>query len=208
MACLICGGTFKDIFGKPCPNCKQPVKMIPRSADVPVQYQGVQFDSSFIPINMQKVYGPYMDNLLHEIITNIGIFQKNILICSRPNSGKTVWAYSLYATLIEKGIPMPKICDLIEARNLLNTYDKSLIESANLLSTARCAVVKIPRDLQAWMFDTILYIVERRVQYNGFTIFLYGGTEYDMKNQDKFDKLKYMRGDGAYHTIEIKSFIS
>lgn len=206
--CLICGGTFTDANGNPCPNCKQTVKMVPRSTAVPIQYQGVKFDSSFVPMNMQKVYGSYMDNLMQEIITNIGIFQKNILICSRPNSGKTVWAYSLYATLTSKGIPMYPVCDLLEARSLLNSYDKAQQENVKLLSTARCAVIKVPRDLQAWMFDIILYIIERRVQYNGFTIFLFGGTETDIKNQDKFDKMKYLRGSGAYHSIEVKSFTS
>lgn len=206
--CLICGGTFTIEGGLPCPNCKRTVKMIPKFAAIPVQYQGVKFDSSFIPANMQKVFGPYMDKLMQEITVNIGIFQKNILICSRPNCGKTVWAYSLYATLNGNGTTTPPVMDIVEARNLLNSYDRNLAEDAKLLSTARCALIKLPKDMQFWMFDAMLYIMERRVMHNGFTIFLYSGTEHDIKSQDKFDKLRDMRGSGAFHTVEVKSFIS
>lgn len=206
--CLLCGGSFKMVNGQPCPNCKPDLKMVPKSMCIPIQYQGVKFDSSFIPMKMQKDYGTYMDKLMKEIVTNIGVFQKNILICSRPNSGKSVWAYSLCATLYDKGVECPPVMDIIEAKNLLNSYDKESAEKAKLLSMARCAVLKVPKDLQSWMFDVILYIIERRVQYNGFTIFLYGGTEYDIKEKDKYGKMQYLRGTGAYHTIEVKSFTS
>ena len=115
-----------------------------------------------------------------------------MLICSRPNSGKTVWAYNLYSILSSKGYEIPTLRDIVEVRDILNSYSNK--EEVNLISTARCAVIKIPRDLQPWMFDTISYLIERRVRNDGFTIFLFGGTEED---------LKYI---GAYNTIKIESF--
>ena len=103
------------------------------------------------------------------------------------------------------GINMPLLRDLAEVRNILNAYDAD-VQEAQLFSTARCAIVRVPRDIQAWMFDCMSFIVERRVRSSGFTIFLYGGEESDLKNQDRFGKLKYLKGSGAYNTIQIKSF--
>lgn len=207
--CLICGGTGQDSFFKPCPNCsKDIIKMLPRVASVPVQYQGVRFDKSFLPQNMQGNYGTFMEELLMEITTNIGVFQKNIMICARPNCGKTIWAYTLYSILSSKGVQIPKLLDIIEVRNLLNSYSKEHIEEATLLSNARCAIIKFPRDIQANMFDTLSTIVERRVRSNGFTIFLYSGDMDDLKAQDRFEKLRYIKGSGAYNSVLIKTFFN
>ena len=207
--CLICGGTGTDAFFKPCPICsKDTVKMLPRIATVPIQYQGVSFDKSFLPQNMQGNYGTFMEELLMEISTNPGVFQKNMMICARPNCGKTIWAYTLLSVLGSKGIQAPRLMDITEARNIMNSYSKDVLEEATLLSKARCAIIKFPRDIQAWMFDTLSYIVERRVRSNGFTIFLYSGSEEDLKNQDKFDKMKYIKGSGAYNTVFIRTFFS
>lgn len=203
----MCGGTGKILpDGKPCPICsKEKLDNPPVVFGVPAQYQGIKFDKSFLPEKMQKYYGQYMEDLMEEIVTNISTFQKNILICSRPNSGKTVWSYNLYSQLTGMGINMPLLRDLAEVRNILNAYDAD-VQEAQLFSTARCAIVRVPRDIQAWMFDCMSFIVERRVRSSGFTIFLYGGEESDLKNQDRFGKLKYLKGSGAYNTIQIKSF--
>lgn len=203
--CIKCGGTYKLANGDPCPDCApDALKVVPIAYGVPVQYQGIAFDKSFLPEKEQKVYGTYMEELLLTILNDLAFYQKNLLICSRPNSGKTVWSYNLYAEITSKGFPMPPIKDLVEVRNIMNSYTDK--EMTQLFTTARCAVIRVPRDLQSWMFDTIAYIIERRVRNDGFTIFLFGGTEDDLKFVDKFDKLRYLRGNGAYNTIQIKSF--
>ena len=98
--CLICGGTLVTVDGKPCPECCKNGAMVPPVVKgIPAQYQGVKFDKSFLPAEMQGKYGEYMEELLLTIINDIAFYQKNIIICSRPNSGKTIWAYNLIAEL-------------------------------------------------------------------------------------------------------------
>lgn len=203
--CLLCGGTGSLVNGEPCPECSEKLdSLVPIAHGVPVQYQGVKFDKSFLPENEQKTYGVFMEELLETIIHDYAYYQKNLLICSRPNSGKTVWAYNLYSILSSKGYEIPPLRDITEIRNILNSYSDK--DEARLLSEARCAIVKIPRDIQPWMFDTMSYLVERRVRSNGFTIFLFGGSIEDLKLLDRFDKLRYLRGTGAYNTIKVESF--
>lgn len=205
ISCLICGGTLKTALGEPCPECtKKEGLQAPVVAGIPLQYQGVNFDKSFLPQELQKDYGTFMEDLLITIVNDIAFYQKNLIICSRPNSGKTVWAYTLYARLIAKGFETPPLMDIVEARDALNTWDNK--EKGILLSSARCAVIKIPRDMQFWMFDTMSYILERRVRSNGFTIFLFGGSLDDLNAIDRKSTLSVMRGTGAYNTVKIHSY--
>lgn len=204
-SCLKCSGTGIMANGEPCPDCaKENIKMIPVAYGVPAQYQGIKFDKSFLPEKEQKTYGTYMEELMETIVNDFAFYQKNHLICSRLNSGKTVWAYNLYSILTSKGYDIPPLKDIVEVRNILNSYtDKEL---AQLYSTARCALIRIPKDVQSWMFDTMSYIIERRVRSNGFTVFMYAGLESDLKLADRYERLKYLKGSGAYNTVYVKSF--
>lgn len=203
--CIQCGGTGTLVNGEPCPTCaKNIARIVPKAYGIPVQYQGVKFDKSFLPEKEQKEYGCFMEGLMQTILNDIPFYQKNMIICSRPNSGKTVWSYDLYANVVAMGFEMPPVKDIVEIKNILNGYTDK--QEAQLFSTARCAVIRIPRDVQFWMLDTISYIVERRVRSDGFTIFMFAGTEEELKYADKNDKLKYIRGTGAYNTVQIVSF--
>lgn len=204
ISCIRCGGTGKMINGQPCPECSKELnKEVPMAFGVPLQYQGVKFNKTFLPEKLQKPYGEFMENLMEEIIMNMNIYQKNILICSKPNSGKTIWAYNIYAHAISKGVNIAPIRDILEVRNILTSYNSS---EADLFSNARCAIIKIPRDIQPWIFDTITTIIERRVRNNGFTIFLYGGKEDDLRLNDKYGRLSDMRGTGSFNSLKIHSF--
>ena len=203
--CLKCGGTGRLVNGTPCPDCSGTIiKSIPVVQGIPVQYQGVNFDKKFLPEKEQKTYGTFMEELLINIVNDFAFYQKNLLICSRPNSGKTVWAYSLISLLSAKGYTIPNLRDITEVRNILNSYDNK--EEAALWSTARCAIIKLPRDMQPWMFDVMSYVIERRVRSDGFTIFLFGGTKDDLQFIDKYGRLQHLTGTGAYNTIKIESF--
>lgn len=204
-SCLKCGGDGKMANGSLCPECsKLIVKKTPIVQGIPVQYQGVKFDKKFLPEKEQKEYGTFMEDLLTTIVNDLSFYQKNLCICSRANSGKTVWAYSLIALLSAKGYTIPNLRDITEVRNILNSYDNK--EEAALWSSARCAIIKLPRDMQPWMFDVMSYVVERRVRSDGFTIFLYGGTLDDLKFIDKYNRLPNMLGTGSYNTIKVESF--
>lgn len=203
--CIVCGGTGVTVSGEPCPNCsKMEESYVPVVAGIPVQYQGVSFDKSFLPSAMSATYGEFLEELLCTIVRDASFYQKNLLICSRPNSGKTIWAYNLYANLIQKGYKTPPLMDVLEARDALSSYDNK--ETGLLLSSARCAIIKIPRDVPYWLFDSIYSITERRVRNGGFTIFLYGGTIEELVAADKNHTLSHIRGSGAYNTIKVESF--
>lgn len=204
-SCLKCAGDGKMIDGTLCPECSGALlKKIPIVQGVPVQYQGVSFDKKFLPEKEQKYYGAFMEELLLTIVNDYAFYQKNLIICSRPNSGKTIWAYSLMAALSSKGYHIPNLKDITEVRNILNSYEDK--EEAVIWSTARCAIIKLPRDLQPWMFDTMSSIIERRVRSDGFTIFLFGGTKEDLQYIDKYNRLPNLLGTGAYNTIKLESF--
>lgn len=202
--CIICGGTGFTVDGKPCPNCSKSFAKKIYLPDIPMQYQGQTFDRSLLPYDMKDNYGEYLENLLQSIANDIAFFQKNILICSRPNSGKTVWAYNVYSCVRGAGYQMPPIKDLLEVRDTIYSYDK--LELANLYTTARACIIRLPKDMQSWMFDIIQTLIERRVAAGGFTIFLFGGSLYDLKQADKYGKLKSMTGTGAFHSIEVRDF--
>lgn len=206
--CLLCGGTFTSNF-KPCPICcgddKKKLRL-PKYDEVPIQYQDVTFDKELLPDGLQGKYGEFMENLMKEIVNNASSFQRNTLICCRPNSGKTVWAYDLYTHLKYGGLEVPPIKDILEVRDIFNLVDKD-VDMLKMFVRSRIAIVKLPRKMTADLFDYISMIVERRVRSNGCTIFLYGGTKSDLKNQDTFDKLKYITGNGSFNTVKVESFI-
>lgn len=207
--CLKCAGTGVLVNGEPCPDCSKELckasqKKVLQSS-VPSQYQGVIFDKEFLPIADRKGYGVFMEELLANITSNFAFYQKNILICSKPNSGKTIWAYNLITMLADKGYSIPDIQDLVQIREILN-YNKSSIEQADNISKSRCLIVKIPADVTFWMIDIIGYLLERRVPNNGFTIFLFNGNYSQLEQADKNNRLKYLRGTGAWHTIRVEDF--
>lgn len=207
--CLKCGGDGTMANGLPCPDCKDEIikKAMTRRniANVPTQYQGVSFDKSFLPFDEQAKYGAFMEDLLKTIYADCGLYQKNYLICSRPNSGKTVWGYTLITLLADKGFYLPPIMDLVAVRDILN-YSNRDAELTKEVQVSRGLVVRVPADAQFWMLDIILYILERRVARNGFTIFLYNGKYEQLKQCDKYGKLPYIIGSGAWHTVKLEDF--
>ncbi len=208
-SCLECHGSGIRADGSPCPVCSKLVQSEAvrsfHNATIPMQYQGVAFDRMFLPVSLQKPYGVYMEDLLSTIVNDYDIYQKNLLICSRPNSGKTVWAYNLIMLLSDKGYNIPTVLDLLTVREHLNyrTDDRDLQRAVEY---SRCLVVRIPADVQFWMFSIIHTILERRVAHNGFTVFLYSGNYTNLEYADRDGILKSLLGSGAFHTIKLEDF--
>lgn len=208
--CLLCGGTGITYDGDPCPNCsgellKKAMRTSHRGILIPMQYQGVEFDKSLLPEAMQSGYGSFMEDLLRNIYTDYSLYQKNILICSRPNSGKTIWSYSLINILYDKGFSMPDIQDLLTVREILN-YKTGDAQMYDEIVNSRGLIVRLPSDMQFWMFDVIQTIIERRVSKNGFTIFLYNAGLERLKQADKNNTLANIVGTGSFHTIKVEDF--
>ena len=204
--CMLCGGSGKLLGGlTPCPKCSQKEERINLVFnEIPIQYQGVYFDKDFLPDGYAEGYGVYMEELLENIVNNFSMYQGNKLICCRPNCGKSVWAYTLYKELKSRSYNALPLKDIYEVRELLN--GRGDLELAKQVSETKIAVIKLPRSLEAWMFDYMSTLVNRRVRSNGATIFLYDGQYSDIENQDVFDKMKYIRGNGSFNTIEVKTF--
>ena len=179
---------------------------LPVCISIPVQYQGIKFSKALLREELSKDYGIFMEELLNEYEKGSKQYHKNYIICAPPNSGKTVWAYTLYSILYGQGRTIPEIMDLMEARNMLLNYyyeDKKALE---LLSTAPVAIIKLPWDLPNRFVETMSSIIDRRVRTNSSTIFLYNGDKAELFARDTFGKLQSLIGDGCFNSVCIKSW--
>lgn len=207
--CIKCSGTGTKSDGTVC-DCKAGENRVNKMRskfypNIPQQYQNVDFDKVFLPDSISKDYGAYMESLLKDIALNSNLFQKNILICNKPNTGKTIWAYSLISRLWDNGIDTPPVMDLLETRDIL--WGRSQEEgSIDKILRSRCLVVKIPADLQYWMIDNIVNLIDRRVANNGFTIFIFNGSWQNILDVDKKGLLSNIKGSGQWHTIKVEDF--
>lgn len=205
--CLKCGGTGITVDGTPC-DCRTAGKVeLPIVLEVPSIYQNIEFSASLVPMNMSKQYGIDLESIV-DVVKSRGSYPSNLLICSPPNTGKTVFAYTIYKYQYVKGLPMPELIDLIEARDLLysNSYDDNITAMKSKLISSPIAIIKIPRDLPNKFADTMSSIIERRVRKNGNTIFLFGGSINDLYNQDRFNVLKSIIRDGSYNSLKVMSY--
>lgn len=204
--CLKCSGDGKLANGMPCPDCQK--VSLARVANIykanaPRQYQGIVFNKDFVSPTAGKNYPVFLETLMNEIVNLGTAYCTNHLICSRIGMSKTIWAYTLLSTLDDKAISNNGIVNLVECKEILNSWDKSNIEK---ITKVKCLIVKLPRDLNSYSFDTIQGIIETRVINDGFTIFLFSGSEQDLEYTDKLKKLKYLKGNGSFSTIKIHSF--
>lgn len=203
--CIKCCGTGVMANGNPCDCGARDNFKLPIILSIPSQYQGVKFDRTFLPNYLQDGYGSWMESLIHNLTTKTG-YHKNLLICAPPNSGKTIFAYTVYSILSSQGERIPKLIDLMEARDLLLSYYNVDIEEQSLLCTTKVAIIKVPMDLPNKFAETMSTIIERRVRNNGTTVFLYNGTKEDIIAQDRFGKFELLVGDGSYNSVQVTSW--
>ena len=190
MGCLKCGDTGMMANGDTCSCGIQQRIILPDSLKIPVQYQNVRFSKLLVREELRDSYGNYMESLLQECTENLFTFHKNIIICAPPNSGKTVWAYTVCGILYAKNVKMPEILDIMQLWGVMTSYYRSPAELVESVSNARLAVFKIPLDLPSKFIETISTVIERRVRNNSSTIFMYSGRWEDLVAQDTFGKLK------------------
>lgn len=204
MACLKCGDTGIMLDGNPC-DCGAGQEIeLPTILEMPEQYQQSMFDRSFLPKWLHPAYGLALQEIVSSVKTTLD-YKLNVLICAPPNSGKTTFAFTIFRILYNAGIPMPNIYDLNEIRKMFaDTYNRS--EEYDLFIGAKLAVVKIPMDVPSKFVETMMSIIDIRSRHSGHTIFLFDGSKFDLSNQDKYEKLQYLEGDGNYHTVKIHSY--
>ena len=207
-SCIKCAGSGKMGNGEICDCGAQLQKEVylPKCLNIPIQYQSVKYSKRFLRESQQNTLGVFMEALLTEITNNLHTFNKNYIICAPPNSGKTVWAYNIYSTLFSKGINVPEIMDLMQVREIMLNYYSEYADKQQLINESKIMIVKLPMDLPNKFPETISTIIDRRVRNSCSTIFLFNGSKNDLLNQDRFNKLEYMLGDGAFNSICIESF--
>lgn len=206
MACIKCGGTGILANGERCDCGVTTEFFLPVCMDVPAQYQNLQFDVRLIPQEMPSDYGRYMSELMKECCGNVMRLCKNILICSPPNTGKTVFAYTVLNSIYRSGVEVFSLRDILEVREILMNPYRGKQDEAGLLTRTPIAFIKIPLDLPSKLAATMSTVVERRVRHGNSTIFLYGGSKEDIFAQDTFGNLQALLGDGSYNTILVKSW--
>ena len=204
--CIKCGDTGFLCSGERCDCTAGTTIEVPVCLGIPMQYQNVQFSRILLRNELPTDYGIFMDRLLKEFTSDPYGLHKNYIICAPPNSGKTVWSYTLYSLLFSQGCEIPEIMDLMQARDVLLNYYSDNKEALEKLSSAPVAVIRLPWDLPPKFPETISTIVERRVRAGCSTIFLYNGTNVELYAKDTFGKLKSLAGDGSFNSVCIKSW--
>lgn len=206
VGCLKCGDTGVCINGEVC-DCGIQVSFIqPSFIQVPAQYQNNPFDARLLPQWMPSEYGVFMTKLVRDCMMSNQYLHQNILVCSPPNSGKTVMAYSVLGGLYAQGQKVFGLMDIMEVRGLLMEPYHVDREGLSLFGDAPVIFIKIPLDLPAKLAATISMVVERRVRRGGSSVFLYSGAKEDLVAQDTFGSLQALFGDGAYNSILVKSW--
>lgn len=202
--CLKCGGTGIDVLGNICDCTKEKEISIPYVANIPAVYQSCEFSQQLVPMRLNRKYGIELEDIIN-FISKKGRYNSNLLICSPPNTGKTIFAYSILRHLYLKGVQVPDLLDLIEVKELImsTSYDEDVINKKNKIITSPILIVKIPLDIPIKFAETMSTILERRVRKNGNTIFLYGNTVQNLKNQDKYGVLNNIIKDGSYNSIRV-----
>lgn len=205
--CNKCNDDGIRVDGSPCDCGASDIVNLPVVYEVPTIYQNIEFSASLVPMKMPRMYGIELEDIIN-VVKKKGKINYNLLICSPPNTGKTVFAYTIFRHQYIKGLSIPDIMDLIEVKEILisNSFDESTKVNKDKIINSPIAIIKIPMDVPNKFAETMSTIIERRVRKNGCTIFLYGGTLNDLQNQDRFGVLKNIIRDGSYNSLKVLSY--
>lgn len=194
--CSKCGNTGILPGGKPC-TCKMDKEKymgMYSVMDVPIQYQSIEFDSIFLP-EVSSTYKLVMQDLYNDLL-DVNATPTNILICSPPQSGKHVLAYSVMQKLYATGSIVFPIKDALELRQMIQALDYGKEENANLF---KCPVlfVSIPPMLVPSVFETLTILMTRRTLLNLTTVFLYNGMFNQLEEADRSKTYTGYSSDGS-----------
>lgn len=209
--CPICGNTGIRIDGTPC-SCRVSHAVLYQNTEcltIPEQYRGVKFTPELLPPKMGTIYQLFMRNL-YDGFTTERIRFKNMLLCSPVATGKTTLAYTVLQQMFLKGYDVFTLYDVLEIKRMLWNNDMGRkqtadTESVDSLYTSPYLFVRIPSILGYEVFDSIAFIIDRRVRKGNSTIFIYNGSWDNLVRADGARVLSQMKGDGTYCTLEVHS---
>lgn len=214
--CLTCGGKHKLIDGSPCPDCSDEIDFDTIDIiglEVPDQYRGLKFDKDFLAGYMDAAYGEYLEELAQDIIST-RLTSKTIFISSPIGRGKSVFAYYCMQSLYRKDIPVFPYLDVLEIRRLMNEADNygktdfadELGVSVRSLYEVPYLFVRIPSEKSYNVYDSLITLIQRRVRRGKSTILLSQDTWDIFVENDKKTIVRSLKGDGSFHSIEVKDF--
>ena len=209
--CPKCGTTGVLIDGTPC-DCHLHLSDLYSGVeclDIPEAYRSLKFDGAYLPSKLPG-YRQFMENVYNQIVS-LRWKCKNAIICSPPQTGKSVLAYSLIQELFRREIEVFPLMDILEIRKVMMDleYNKpqSLgVEKPMRLYTAPYVFVVMPPLTNFDTFDAAAMLVARRTRRGNSTILLYEGTWNQLVAGDTKKSLKNMEGNGSLTTIEVNSW--
>ncbi len=212
--CEKCGNSGYTIDGELC-SCQIDIKGFYGSVsriDIPEAYQGHVFNKNILSKKLPAAYGSFLQEI-YDNVTSIRWHRHNVTICSPPGSGKSTLAYSCIEGLFAKGIPVLTLFDVFELKKTMLDFDNGRklsydISDPALIMTAPYLFVRVPRVLSFDTYDTVAYLLDKRIRRNGSTFFLFNGTWDEMVALDSHKVVKRLAGDGSYGTLQVSSWES
>lgn len=210
--CAVCGGCGITLKGEVC-QCQLNVKQFYDAVgriDIPPTYQGRVFNKVILSHTMPADYGNYLQEI-YDNVTTLRWKNHNVMICSPPGTGKTTLAYSAIEQLFRKGISTLTLFDIFELKKIAMDYDCGRkpaydVETPEDLVKAPYLFVRVPRVTNFDAYDTIAYILDKRVRRGGSTFFLYNGKWEDLIAMDKYKVVSSLKGDGSCNTLDCRTW--
>lgn len=210
--CPKCGGTGILISGEPC-DCKTRLSDLYVGVDcldIPEAYRGLNFDKIMLPAELGPAYQNWMSNMYEQLVS-LRWKCKNAIICSPPQSGKSVLAYSVIRELFRRGIDVFPLFDILEIKRIMTDIEYNKPQSLDVdkpmrLYTAPYVFAFIPPMTNYDTYDTAAMLIARRTRRGNSTILLYGGSWNFLIANDSKGSLKNLEGNGSLTTIEVNNW--
>lgn len=210
--CTKCGNTGVRIDGSPC-DCRMHLSELydgVECLDIPETYRGLKFNEVSLPSDMGPAYANFMKNIFLQI-TTLGWKCKNIIICSPPQTGKSVLAYSAIQDLFRKDIPVFPVFDILEIKRIMldidyNKQQSMGVDNPLMLYTVPYLFAIMPPMTNYDTFDAAAMLISRRTRRGNSTILLYEGHWNQLVSNDSKGSLKNLKGNGSLTTIEVNSW--
>lgn len=210
--CTECSNTGIRLDGSPCP-CRMHESELyvgMECLDIPETYRGLRFSETSLPPDMGTAYSSFMKNTYTQL-TSMSWRCKNMIICSPPQTGKSVLAYSVIQELFRKNIPVFQVFDILEIKRIMLDVDYNKSQSMGLANPADLYTVPylfaiMPPITNYDTFDTAAMLISRRTRRGNSTILLYEGHWNQLVCNDSKGSLKNLKGNGSLTTVEVNSW--
>ncbi|MDR1523179.1 MAG: hypothetical protein LBS29_04445 [Endomicrobium sp.] len=201
--CDLCGDTGLLLDGSVC-ECRSGIDSVYDSVDyvdIPEQYRDLMFNKALVTQAYGDIYVNYL-NKLYEDISSTRFKFKNVIVCSKPGSSKTILAYSCISNLFRKKIKVCKLYDVLEISSLLSVANMEY----RLIVSVPYLFVRVPMSSEDTMFANMAVLVDKRVRNGASTIFLYNGVWNSLAAKDTYKQFCNLQGDGSFCSVKVDSF--